>query len=191
MKRFNKYHFSGQKTNEEILLIVRRHWFNILNQFFLIFLMVALLIGSYSYLPQLFPILNNPLFNGLFLLAENFFALFIWMLFFLIWVDYYLDVWIVTDSRIVNIEQRGLFKRIVSELEFHRIQDVTTEVSGVIPTFLNYGSVFVQTAGERERFQFRQVPDPYAIKDLLMAMQKKKAREKTEQFRDMMEGQQL
>jgi hypothetical protein len=50
-------------------------------------------------------------------------------------------------------------------------------VKGVIPTFLNYGHVFIQTAAEKARFVFRNIPDPYHTKDLLMALQKKQERE--------------
>jgi uncharacterized membrane protein YdbT with pleckstrin-like domain len=105
--------------------------------------------------------------------------MFIWITFFLIWIDYYFDVWIITDRRVVNIEQKGLFNRQVSELELLRIQDITTEVTGVIPTILNYGDVFIQTAGENPRFIFRQVSDPYGIKDTLMNLQKKRSREES------------
>jgi hypothetical protein len=92
--------------------------------------------------------------------------------FFIIWIDYYFDVWIVTNERIVNIEQKGLFSRGISELELENIQDITVEVLGIIPTFLNYGNLYVQTAAEKERFIFKHVPDPYAIKDLIMNLQK-------------------
>jgi hypothetical protein len=81
-------------------------------------------------------------------------------------------VWIVTNERIVNIEQLGLFSRDVSELELENVQDMTVEVLGIIPTFLNYGNLYVQTAAEKERFVFRHVPNPYAIKDLVMNLQK-------------------
>jgi uncharacterized membrane protein YdbT with pleckstrin-like domain len=71
----------------------------------------------------------------------------------------------------VNIEQKGLFIREMSELKIANIQDVTTEVTGVIPSVLNFGDVFVQTAGEARRFRFRQVPNPYGIKDQIMSLQ--------------------
>ena len=102
------------------------------------------------------------------------FALITWIFFFLLWIDYYFDVWIITNKRVVNVEQKGLFNREVSELELERIQDITTDVKGVIPTFLNYGDVYVQTAGKTERFDFADVPDPYGIKDIIMNLQKAK-----------------
>ena len=96
----------------------------------------------------------------------------LWTLFFLTWIDYYFDVWIITTKRIINIEQRGLFSREISELNFDKIQDVSTEVLGILPTFLNYGDVQIQTAAEQEKFLFRKIPNPYEVKDLLMNLQK-------------------
>jgi len=174
MKLFQSYHFSGQKEGEQIILVVRRHWFNIFENMFTIFVMIFLLVGSYLFLPLLFPAFTETPFNGLFLFLENLFALITWIFFFLLWIDYYFDVWIITNKRVVNVEQKGLFNREVSELELERIQDITTDVKGVIPTFLNYGDVYVQTAGKTERFDFADVPDPYGIKDIIMNLQKAK-----------------
>jgi uncharacterized membrane protein YdbT with pleckstrin-like domain len=195
MSLYHQFHFKGQHDDETITLVIRRHWFNILQQLLLIFLMVAFLFGSLIYLPIIFPVLSTTSAQSLFMFLENSFALIIWMIFFLIWIDYYFDVWIITTRRIVNINQKGLFVRTVSELEFNKIQDVTTEVKGVIGTFLNFGDVFIQTAGEKERFVFRQVPDPYAIKDLIMNLEEqeekadatKKAHEEANALKDVLQ----
>lgn len=186
MKDFNKYHFEGQKEGEQILLVLHRHWFNILSQFMLIFAMIFLLIGSFAYLPLVFPALSQGENRKLFLFLENIFFMFTWIISFLIWIDYYFDVWIVTDRRIVNIEQKGLFSRAVSELELEKIQDITTDVRGIIPTFLNFGDLQVQTAAEQERFLFRSVPDPYNVKNLIMNLQKKFESKEEEQFGEML-----
>ena len=106
------------------------------------------------------------------LFIDNIVITHLWFYGFLMWIDYWLDVWIVTDQRVVNIEQKGLFSRHVSELHFHTVQDITSKVQGVIPTLLNYGDVEVQTAAEKTRFLFRHVPDPYAIKAMLVERQR-------------------
>ncbi|MEP7162226.1 MAG: PH domain-containing protein [Candidatus Moraniibacteriota bacterium] len=165
---FSRYHFKGQRETEVILEIIHRHWFNIAVHFIIVLLFALSVFGSLFLLPFLFPELNtqgNALF---FLFMQNTLLLFLWIYAFLIWIDYYFDVWIITNERVINIEQKGLFVREVSELKFSRIQDVTSEVEGLIPTVLNFGDVSVQTAAEEERFLFRQVPDPYRIKDVLM-----------------------
>ncbi len=172
MQNFNQFHFKGQKDGEEILTVVHRHWFDILSQFSIIFIMLILLFGGLAFASPLVAASNGSLSPGLFLFMAQVFFICIWLFFFIIWIDYYFDVWIVTNQRIVNIEQKGLFSRDVSELELEHVQDITVEVLGIIPTFLNYGDLYVQTAGETERFIFKHVPNPYAIKDLIMNLQK-------------------
>jgi uncharacterized membrane protein YdbT with pleckstrin-like domain len=109
-----------------------------------------------------------------------------WIMLFLIWVDYYFDVWIVTDNRIVNIDQKGLFSREVSELELDKIQDITTDVKGVIPTFLNFGDLQVQTAAEEERFLFHNIPDPYDVKNIIMNLHKNSEKKIENEFGNML-----
>lgn len=88
------------------------------------------------------------------------FYLFIWLFGLTTFLDYFLDVWIVTDRRIIDIEQKALFSRTTAELELRRVQDVTAEVEGFAATFLDYGNVYIQTAAEKERFIFKQIPHP-------------------------------
>lgn len=167
------YRFKEQHEGEQIIQVAHRHWFNILIQFFVILLGALAVFGSWIALIFFFPQLSGILGSRTISFIETTALLFIWFYAFLIWIDYYMDVWIITNERIVNIEQRGLFLREASDLEFSKIQDVTTDVVGLIPTILNYGDVYIQTAGEVERFKFRQVPDPYALKSLIMEHHRK------------------
>ncbi|MDP1619494.1 MAG: PH domain-containing protein [Candidatus Moranbacteria bacterium] len=172
MLNSNPYHFSDKREDEEMITVIHRHWFNILQNLFLIFTMLLLLFGSYAILPALFPILADADYQRLLVFFESLFAMLIWIMFFLVWIDYYFDVWIITSKRIVNITQRGLFSREVSEVELDKIQDVSAEVLGIIPTFLNYGDVQIQTAAEQEKFLFEKVADPYALKNIIMNLEK-------------------
>lgn len=173
-RSFHRYHFRGQRENEEILRIIHRHWFNLLSHFLLILIFSVLLIASLFVVPLVFPEALTEQNARFFVFIENTFFIFIWLFGFLTWIDYYFDIWIITSERIVNIEQKGLFVRHISELNFFRVQDVTAVVEGLLPTVLNYGDVEVQTAGEESRFIFRQVPDPYHIKDMVMELSRRK-----------------
>jgi len=186
MKDFTKFHFTGQKPQEEIMLVLHRHWFDILSQFFFIFILVFILIGTYGYVPVVFPQLGSGDFRSVFLFFESLFFMFLWILSFIIWVDYYFDVWIVTRERIVNIEQKGLFSRETSEVELEKIQDVSTDIIGVIPTFLDYGDLQVQTAAEQEKFIFHNIPNPNAVKDLLMNLQKNRMKQEDTEFSQLL-----
>jgi uncharacterized membrane protein YdbT with pleckstrin-like domain len=173
MHSFPDYCFKEQHENEQVLQIIHRHWFNVLIQFFIVIFAAMVIFGSWILMLFLYPEILGKLGPQTISFIETTALLFVWFYAFLIWIDYYFDVWIITNERIVNIEQKGLFLRRSSDLEFAKIQDVTTDIVGLIPTILNYGDVYVQTAGEVERFKFRQVPDPNAIKSLVMDRYKK------------------
>jgi len=121
-------------------------------------------------------IISHNFGNVLFVLITSLYYLYIWLFIFAVFVDYYLDVWIVTNHRILNIEQKGLFHRVISEQKLYRIQDVTSELKGILPTLFNYGTVHIQTAAEKSRFIFKQVPDPRHVskKVIMMSEQSKK-----------------
>ncbi|MFZ5364671.1 MAG: PH domain-containing protein [Patescibacteria group bacterium] len=153
----------NQQPDEQVISFLRRHWiepFKIASIFFtLLILLVALDYGLYAYTGVWESEWGYPLMA----LGNSAFVLFVLLFAFSNFVDYYLDTWIVTNKRIINVEQRGLFSRVVSEKELNRMQDVTSEVHGAIATFLNYGDVIIQTAGEEQRFRFKQVPNAAAV----------------------------
>ncbi|MDZ7611414.1 MAG: PH domain-containing protein [Candidatus Moranbacteria bacterium] len=172
--RYKNYTFKGKKEDENIILLLRRHWLIFVFKFIptIIALIFVFLIG-YTLRGGFGEILQAD-FNDKFIgLIEVFLYILIWIGAFVTWVNYYLDVWIVTDKRIVNIEQIALFSRHVSELEHSKIQDITSEIQGILPTLFRYGYVYIQTAGERQRFAFKQVPNPVRTRNIVMKLQKK------------------
>jgi len=90
------------------------------------------------------------------------------LLFFVSWLNYYLDVWIITNERIINITQQRLFHRIVSEQKLYRVQDVTWQIEGVLGNIFKFGNVTIQTAGEQGKFTFEHIPDPEAVAKSVM-----------------------
>jgi uncharacterized membrane protein YdbT with pleckstrin-like domain len=84
------------------------------------------------------------------------------------WIDYYLDTFLVTNKRVVDIEHEGLFSRTVAEQPIDRIQDVTSEMRGIVAHVFRYGNIYIQTAGTQERFIFENVYNPeHVVKTIL------------------------
>lgn len=119
----------------------------------------------------LFPLVGNSLPSEMVKPTINLFlSLYIMALvlfLFLVWMDQYLDMWIITTERVIDIEQSGLFSREISEIPIKHVQDVTIEVHGLIETFLKFGTIRIQTAGERE-FRINFVPKLYEAKDTIL-----------------------
>ncbi|MFA7308799.1 MAG: hypothetical protein WC045_01875 [Patescibacteria group bacterium] len=87
------------------------------------------------------------------------------------WLDYYLDIFVITNRQILDIEQIILFGRKISETNFQQIQDVTSKVKGLINTLLDIGTVFIETAGEKENFSFEDVQHPTFIASTILEIQ--------------------
>ncbi len=81
---------------------------------------------------------------------------------------YFLNLWVLTNQRIVDIKQRGYFNHQVSSLFLSRVQDVTTDVIGVLPSLLGIGDIKVQTAGEDVEFVMHGIPHPEQMRDLIL-----------------------
>ena len=181
MKQFK--HFTAN-SNEKIYMIVHRHWFNIFRQYIPI---IALVVFSTLTISVLLVLTNDSEFANNYNSLNSFILYLVgivvymiaWIVGFFIWVDYHLDIWIVTSSRIVNIEQKGFFSRSISELDYSHIQDVTSNIEGILHTTLNYGDVNIQTAGTHGHFTFRNIPKPEKMKTLVMHLHRQALSKKT------------
>lgn len=89
------------------------------------------------------------------------------------WASWYGDVYVMTNYRIIDVEQEGFFHRKMSEASLLRIQDVSFQISGIWQTFFDYGTVLVQTAGSVDNVDMNNIADPaYQTKLLLQAQEK-------------------
>jgi len=158
--------------DEKIILDVRKHWFVILTDAIMMFV-VALLpaiifLVAVKYLPRLQTVnIGNDLIY-LFSFFYSIWLLGIWTAFFVRWTDYYLDVWYITSTRIVAINQKGMFRREIIDLRYEKIQDTTVELNGVIPTLLNFGTIHVQTAGDGREIILRRARNPEEAKKIIL-----------------------
>lgn len=154
-----------KRPDEKVHFLLRRHWMAMSRHFLLLVFEGLIPLGFFAYfgLVEKYEFAIDDVITVLAVLFAGGYYLFIWLFFFHHWIDYYLDVWVVTDQRIINIVQSGFFSRTISELNIVRVQDVTSSVKGSVATFLNYGQVHIQTAAEKARFVFQQIPNPRQV----------------------------
>ncbi|TAL19147.1 PH domain-containing protein [Patescibacteria group bacterium] len=107
--------------------------------------------------------LNHPTLGPAVLLLVTLYDLFVLLLFYAAYMDWYLDIWVVTNERIVDVNQHGVFGREIAELQLSKVQDVASEQKGVFATIFHYGLIRVQSAGEKAQFEFAGIPYPHDI----------------------------
>lgn len=173
--------FPKQENAEKIKLFIRRHIITYAPWVLFIVLLVILpwiIIGTLNSIDiSISTLLNsaqiNPdekLVNQVIIVLLTGYYLFISAYFFLMWIDFYLDIIIVTPEHLINIQQIGLLNHKVSEQSLLRVQDVTSRVDGFWQTFFRYGTVVAETAGDEPNFLMRDVPNPNSVANIILKL---------------------
>lgn len=89
--------------------------------------------------------------------------------------NYFLSKQILTNGRIIDYEQRGLFRAEVNETFLANVENINIVQKNIWNTIFNYGSVDVQTAGQKTELStsgvvFEDVPDPKGLAKLLSSL---------------------
>lgn len=150
------------KPEEKIITAAHRHWWVAAKKFTQIIFLLILPIIVLAFLGFLSEETTNFViyFTIIYVLIILFAA-------FRLWIDYWLDVWIITSERIIDIEQTGLFRHEISEILFSRVQDITVKVPGFLASVLNFGTIVIQTAGEQSFF-IHDIPKVHKVKEAIL-----------------------
>jgi hypothetical protein len=163
--------FPSQQPNERIILVVREHWFRLFLKMLFIALFAAmpfLLQIIFGSLGSFDPIPETERGEAISSLLLQVYYIVLVIATFIVWILYYLNLHIVSEERIVDIDQVGLLNHMVSELNVETIEDVTGHTIGLFGNLLDYGTVYIQTAGATERFEFDNVPHPGHIAKIIL-----------------------
>ena len=168
------------EPGEVVLREARKHWILFIAEL-LPYAVLALLPFILPSLLRLSPLLSPyaDLLDSTHPLSRT--ALGVWLL--IVWTSawgaltrYYLNLWILTDRRIVEITQHGYFHREVSSVLLNRVQDVTTEVEGALFSLLDIGDIHVQSAGAEDVFHMHGIRDPDVMRDLILTQTDKESK---------------
>ncbi len=168
------------EPGERILKTVRKHWFVIITELFGIFLMLLIpffILFLLVVVPHSFFSIDLSLSHYTLLIV---FVIAAWSIItlmagFATWTHYYLDLWIITDRRIIVVDQIHFFNRNVSIFRIERLQDLEFHVSGIIPTLLNFGTIQAQTAGAHDsNFKTSGLPNPRELQAIIQGAMDKR-----------------
>lgn len=166
--------FETQEREEKIVLLLRRH-----------------VITNFSWIVVSSIALTVPIF-GWFFPGLSVFPFSYRLIFFVMWylfviafifenfLSWYFNVYIITDERIVDVDFHSVLYKEVSQAKIENIQDVTFVMGGLTKAIFNYGTVYIQTAGEKREFDFDDVPHPDRVAKVLNELVIEEEQEKLE-----------
>ncbi len=164
------------ESDEQIIKIVHKHWFiffvKAVGVFFVTLMpliaWIAISVFGHQYTETIEIDLSS--YTIYFLYFYLFWILLNWMTLAHMWTTYYLDIWVVTNKRIIVINQESLFRRQIGSFRLERLQDININISGIIATFLNYGTIEAETAsgGNSKEFKTSNMPKPRELKATIL-----------------------
>jgi len=162
-KEVDSQEFENQRPNEEVILFNHQHpWTMVKTGFWVLLLIIIGLIVFliFSSVAVRFICSGVILLIIVVLLAVRQFI-------------YSNTYCIVTNERIINIEQSGIFSRRVSEVELKDILNVFYEIKGMASTLLNFGDITIDTSGSDSNFLvLKNFENPHFIHEKITHLHK-------------------
>ena len=138
------------RKGEVVKKVLKRHWMAFLGLFFYLFLVIVVVISIY--LTMWFTAWSNFIVIVLLMIAS--------VLLYVEWLNNELDMYVITNKRIIGIDQISFLNRTVSECSLADVQEVNSKTKWVLANIFDYGSVVIQTAWNASNFHMSIVPEP-------------------------------
>lgn len=132
----SKAQFNGQREGEELEFVFRRHILVTFKNFVFLIVMAGL-----GFIPLVVWPENSNITFWIFLgcvivgVMKILYGYMLW----------HFSVYIVTNQRIRQVKQSGLFKRTVVDLGLNKIQTVSYNIPGIFGGMFGYGTLLIQT----------------------------------------------
>lgn len=157
-----EYDFRGRRPNEQVMLVARYHAWLLMPIVWLWLILLAILTVLIIYF-GLSRVTSIAIFVAA--IVGGGYSLYQWFL-------WNASNTIITNQRVVRIEQQSLFNRQIAEAEIDRIQEISTSIKGPIRTMLNFGTVRIQTASSEGKVDLVDVTSPYDIQQAIVNVQR-------------------
>lgn len=173
-----KLFFPGQQASEHIHLVTRKHWIVLAKEIAVWLIFVAILFFYDGFAVDQFAFLKTQQGIKIANFAKSVYLMYLVAGIMTIWILYYLNYQIITNERLVDVDQKNLLFHSTTEIHLAQIEDVSSEIKGFLGNLFNYGHVYVQTAGTKTRFEFDYVPDPNGVVKQILDLYKQVPMEK-------------
>jgi len=150
--------FVGQREDEEIVIAWRQHP--------LVMARSALIIAGLIILGSLPQIIWSPSWGLKFLLLFIIAAAIYGLLSFYMWFN---TIYILTNQRILGVEQPGVLSRMNNEVPLQNIQNAFHQKKGVLQTMFDFGTIEIQTSGAKTALLAKNTEHPFQVQQKILA----------------------
>lgn len=157
--------FPDQRTSEHVVTWVHKHWIVYART-------SAIIVLAGVVFPVILAYVAEFLFSGTSIIGAAYLGilmliLYVWLWSFVRFVDDEFDCLIVTNERVIDINQDGLFSIASASSSLEHIDSTTGRTTGLLGNILNYGTVTAETSAKHIVAELMNVDDPENIAAIL------------------------
>lgn len=154
----NKFFFTQHLDDEEVIkMVVHKHWLLGMKSLWLPSL-VFIAVWSLLYFAQTKYVVYG--------IGVSSLGVALW------WIrnfmDYYLDVWVITNKGVVDLAWHGWFHRTSLRVLYSDIQGIEYEVKGILGTLIGYGEVSLEKISTGGTISMQYVKKPRKVEILVL-----------------------
>lgn len=162
----------NQNKNEEIYILIRSHWIVnigwVANAIFYSILPVIL----YLFIPFFVSLLQidfrfSDIPMRFWFISILVYYSFIFTYVFMHFIDWYYDIFIVTNERIIDLEFSPLLGYKIVEANLINIQDIKEESREFWGLIFNFGNIKAKTSSDQGFLMLNRVPNVYRVRDVI------------------------
>ena len=140
----------NMRDGEVVEKVIRRHWMAFLSV--AVYALLSMIIIIAVYVVAWFNVWVN-LWVVMFSMISILFV-------FVLWLNSELDLYVITNKRIIWVDQISFLNRKMSECSLKDVQEVNSSTRWLLANILNYGTLTIQTAWTVSNFHMSIVPNP-------------------------------
>ena len=80
---------------------------------------------------------------------------------------WYFNLGIITTERVIDVDFSTILYKERTTAYYDKIEDVTVKTGGFLASIVNYGNIFVQTAGTEANIEFMNIPEPGKVAEII------------------------
>lgn len=151
--------FKGQQFNEELRCFFRKHWITILHIFGIAILLIiveAFVLLGFSQFSAV--IKESLLFSMIYVAIVIGFTIYVHKIFLKLFA-HFMDIYIFTNSRIVDHRKTVILHDSEEMLDIMKIQDIQMFQNGLLQNLLGYGEIVVTLSSSKASRKISYVPN--------------------------------
>ncbi|MBU1019087.1 MAG: hypothetical protein ABII07_00440 [Patescibacteria group bacterium] len=158
---YTNKHFKGQQRNEQLVYFTRKHWMTLIGVLTYFGLTTAAVAGLLFFVFTADGSTKEFLDDAKWGIMAVMIAATMWFHYlFIRFTNYFLDIVIITNFRIIRLEKTLYLKNNRDVVDLHEIQDIKKIQHGLIPNILNYGKLIVVVPTMIEPMILPYTPSP-------------------------------